>query len=84
MGEPNHQLVGCLIAVFPNLDETEVEAASMDTVKEWDSLKMITLIVLIEEEFEIEVPVDDIENLTSYQALQNLLEKQLKAKMATD
>ena len=48
-------------------------AASMDSVEAWDSLKMMTLIVILEEEFETEIPLDEIENLTSFGALQSFL-----------
>ena len=34
---------------------------------------MITLIVVIEEEFEVTVPGDEIENLTSFQTLHDYL-----------
>ena len=46
----------------------------MVTFKEWDSLRMITLVVVIEEEFEVTVPVDEIENLTSFQTLHDYLD----------
>lgn len=65
-------MTACFITVFPKLQEAEVTSASMATFKEWDSLRMITLVVVIEEEFEVTVPVDEIENLTSFQTLHGL------------
>jgi len=67
-----NRLTACFITVFPKLQEAEVTSASMATFKEWDSLRMITLVVVIEEEFEVTVPVDEIENLTSFQTLHGL------------
>ena len=39
------------MAVFPALPPHEIRAASVDTVKEWDSLAHITLVTVIDEEF---------------------------------
>ena len=67
MDDLENRLTACFNTVFPKLQEAEVTSASMATFKEWDSLRMITLVVVIDEEFEVTVPVDEIENLTSFQ-----------------
>lgn len=74
MDDLENRLTACFTTVFPKLREAEVTSASMATFKEWDSLRMITLVVVIEEEFEVTVPVDEIENLTSFQTLHNYLD----------
>ncbi len=66
MDDLENRLTACFITVFPKLQEAEVTSASMATFKEWDSLGMLTLVVVIEEEFEVTVPLDEIENLTSF------------------
>lgn len=62
MDDLENCLTACFITVFPKLQEVEVTLASMVTFKEWGSLRMITLVVVIEKEFEVTVPVDKIEN----------------------
>jgi acyl carrier protein len=74
MDDIESRLTACFNTVFPRHKEIEFTSASMATLKEWDSLKMITLIVVIEEEFEVAVPVEEIENLTSFQALHDYLQ----------
>ena len=73
MNDLERRLTSCFQSVFPNVGGEELSAASMDTLEEWDSLKMMTLLVVLEEEFEVEIPLDEIENLTSFKALQNFL-----------
>jgi acyl carrier protein len=67
------RLGNCFRNVFPGLGEEDMAAASMDSVEAWDSLKMMTLIVVLEEEFEVEIPLDEIENLISFKLLKNFL-----------
>ena len=73
MNDFEQRLGNCFRTVFPKLGDEDIAVASMESFKEWDSLKMMTLIVVLEEEFEVEIPLDDIENLTSFRALQSFL-----------
>lgn len=68
------RLVNCFKAVFPNLTDEEVMRASITSVSEWDSIAAISLVVVLEEEFGTEISPDEIENLISFQLVQNYLE----------
>lgn len=63
------RLVRCLQTVFPALSQEQARAASQDTVEGWDSVAMLTLLTVIEEEFEIAADYDRAEELTSYSGL---------------
>jgi acyl carrier protein len=65
----DQQLADCFSIVFPGLDSTEIAMASMETFAEWDSLKTLTLMMVIEEEIGLNIPVEEFESLTSYQLL---------------
>ena len=39
---------------------------SMDTVEQWDSLRHLTLVLAIEDEFGISVPDEEAANITSW------------------
>ena len=75
MNDLQGRLSRCFAAVFSHLSESQVAAASVDTVKEWDSVAAATLITTIEEEFGIEFDMDTVGKLTSYQAIATELEK---------
>ena len=52
-----------------------VESATMDTVERWDSIGQMSLMAIIEDEFQIELEPDEIIAFTSYQAGLDILMK---------
>jgi len=73
MDETRARLVKCFAAVFPDLTPAEIERASPATVAAWDSLANVTLLTVVEEEFGVEIPVDDLETLASFDLLLDYL-----------
>lgn len=63
------KLIDCFLAVFPKLDRAAVETASVDNVKEWDSLAQVNLLTVIGEEFGIEIDYEEFEGATSFELL---------------
>jgi len=72
----NHsdRLLRCFSAVFPHLPKEKITEASPETVDSWDSLTMVTLVAVIEEEFGLTFEFEDIERLTSYSSILRVLE----------
>jgi acyl carrier protein len=60
------RLVRVFEAVFPDLPPASIPTATQETVKTWDSVAAITLLNLIEEEWEMEVDFADVAELTSF------------------
>jgi acyl carrier protein len=56
----------CFETVFPELTESEILNSSQESVKAWDSVATITLANVIEDEFHIEMDLDDIADLTTF------------------
>lgn len=54
------------------------EDTSMDTVKGWDSLRHMNLVLAIEEEFKVSIPDEDAANITSYPLIKLVLQDLLK------
>ena len=73
MPDVDKRLEQCFAMVFPALSPTEIESASTDNVEQWDSLASITLAALIEEEFAIRVPPEDLPNLLSFEEIAQYL-----------
>ena len=57
------------------LPRESVESATMDTVERWDSIGQMSLMAIIEDEFQIELEPDEIIAFTSYQAGLDILRK---------
>lgn len=65
MADVRGRLEDCFRAVFPELDSL-VETASTDSLASWDSIAMVTLIAVVEEEFLISVAPEDYSSLASF------------------
>ena len=75
MNDYEGRLIKCFSAIFSGLSEAELRSASTSTLATWDSLTTVTLIALIEEEFKIEVDVEDLERLVSFESVLGYLKK---------
>jgi acyl carrier protein len=63
------KLTSCFRAVFPTLPEASIPGASVATVSAWDSIAAITLLHVIEEEFQTEMDLDKLAELDSFDSL---------------
>ncbi len=52
---------------------------SMDTVEQWDSLRHMTLVLSIEDEFGISIPDEEAANITSWPLIRLVVGEQLEA-----
>ena len=55
--------------VFDMPAQTILENVSQDNLEGWDSLKHLDLVVALEEEFEITIPVEEVGNLISFKLI---------------
>lgn len=69
MIELRDRLIRCFRLVFPKLAEGRIPDANVTTVADWDSVAAITLIQVIEEEFQIEVDLEEIGELDSFDSI---------------
>jgi len=67
------RLLRCFSVIFPDLSEEQLRKASIETVEDWDSVASVTLVNVAEEEFAIQVPPEDVEELVSYRHFLNYL-----------
>jgi acyl carrier protein len=75
MDDVKPKLVECFQIVFPELSEKQIPAASQETVAEWDSVAAITLVNVIEEQFGIEMDLDQVAELDSFEKVRAYLEQ---------
>ena len=61
-----NRIKNIMSAVF-EIPASEIDGdSSVDTIKSWDSLKHMNLIIALEEEFQITIPDEEVGNLISY------------------
>jgi acyl carrier protein len=78
MPELADRLTRCFASVFPALRPDQIHSASVDTVPGWDSLAAVTLIAIVEQEFDTQIDLMEMPELTSYQAVHDYLQRQIK------
>lgn len=75
MDEQQRRLANCFCAVFPELSDNEILQASSTTVQSWDSVAVVTLIAVIEEEFGISIEEDNPAEFESFQQILSYLQR---------
>jgi len=75
MDDVKPKLIECFQIVFPDMQEKDIPTASQETVAEWDSVAAITLVNVIEEQFGIEMDLDDVADLDNFEKVRAYLEK---------
>jgi acyl carrier protein len=78
MPELDDRLTRCFASVFPALAANQITNASVETVPAWDSLAAVTLIAVLEQEFDIQIDLMEMPELTSYNAVRDYLQRQIK------
>lgn len=71
------RLSDCFLAVFPELSHEEVPRATAASISQWDSVAIVTVAALVEEEFRITIAPDEYEQLTSFALVLNLVQHKL-------
>jgi acyl carrier protein len=66
MDEIRQRLINCFVAVFPTINVEHLELVTPGSIEGWDSVATVTLMSVIEEEFEIEIDPENIESLLSF------------------
>jgi acyl carrier protein len=69
MDDAQVRLMNCFAAVFPALTREQILQADHYNVSRWDSVASVTLFATIEEEFGVEVDLQDLANLVSFETI---------------
>jgi acyl carrier protein len=72
------RLVKCFEVVFPDLKDEAIPVASQATVSTWDSIAAITLVNVIEDEFQFQMDFDLLPELNSFASILTYVETQVK------
>ena len=64
------EIFNTILNIKKNINYNKLE---INKTKNWDSLKQLNLILLLEEEFSIKITPDEIQELTSYKTVLSFL-----------
>ncbi|HYL78862.1 MAG TPA: acyl carrier protein [Bryobacteraceae bacterium] len=66
MDDLDARLARCFAMVFPEESLDALPAATMDSLQTWDSVALVILVNVVEEEFAIKFRMDDLSEFTSF------------------
>lgn len=78
MVEIDDRLMRCFASVFSALSPDQIRNASVKSLPAWDSLAAVTLIAVLEQEFDAQIDLMELPELTSYDAVRGYMLKQMK------
>ena len=68
------RLIDAFSAVFPNRAREEIVTADREAWEEWDSLAAITLLTVLQQEFQADIDLTELDQLSSFDAVKRCLE----------
>jgi acyl carrier protein len=77
MNDLDERLAHCFVVAFPALSVESAPHATSDSVEEWDSVGAINLASVIGEEFGIEIDLERLPDLTTFDAFRRAVAEQL-------
>ena len=79
MDEIKTRLIKSFETVFPDMPESEIEKASQNSVAAWDSIAAITLLNVLEDEFQITMDLEMAGDLDSFAKIHDHLKNTVHA-----
>lgn len=84
MHDVKQRLAKCFSAVFPELPPEEIGKTSAECAVSADSLSAVTLLAVVEEEFGIDLKVDDMESFASFEQILMRVNDALQSRIAIE
>ncbi len=84
MDDVRDRLVRCFSSVFPVLTEEEIQAANLASLSDLDSLAAVILLTVIDEEFGVDIDLDRLLKLGSFEAVRQHLCEQAVSNVHPD
>ena len=73
MNELETRLATCFSSVLPDVPLEVILDANPESIECWDSVAIVTLLAVIEEEFGIEISIDDVKSDHSFRGILNCI-----------
>ena len=81
MHDLKQRLARCFSTVFPELSPEEIGKTSACCIVSLDSLSAVTLLAVVQEEFGIDLKVEDMESLESFEGVLERVKEALPSRI---
>ena len=79
MSDHEERLIRCFASVFPGLSAEDIQGVSEQSDGIWDSLSVVTLAAVIQEEFSLDIDPEILPKLNSFEAFRSYLTRVIPA-----
>jgi acyl carrier protein len=69
----DEQLMRCFSSVFPDATDSEIQNAAIEALPGWDSLRAVTLLAVLDEQFNAQIELPYLLELRTFDALKTYL-----------
>jgi acyl carrier protein len=76
VNDNDDRLMRCFALVFPTATPEEIRTAQFDTIPGWDSLRGVTLLSVLDEEFGIQLDLSELLEMGTFAAVKGYVPQQ--------
>lgn len=69
MSKDEDRLMHCFATVFPAAAREEIEVSKFEALPGWDSLRGVTLLAVLDDEFGVQMDMDELLKLETFEGL---------------
>lgn len=73
MNNDDDRLMRCFASTFPNATRDEIRTAKFDAILGWDSLRGVTLLAVLYEEFGVQIDLPELLELETFDSVKRYL-----------
>ena len=73
MKSDDDRLIRCFASAFPDATRDEIRTAKFDAMPGWDSLRGVTLLAVLDEEFGIQIDLQELLALETFDSVKRYL-----------
>jgi acyl carrier protein len=71
--DDNDQLMRCFLSAFPSATREEIRSAKFEDMTGWDSLRGVTLLAVLDEEFGVQMDLSELLELETFDSVKQFL-----------
>ena len=75
LSDSKERLLRCFRSVFPGATQDEIRTAKLESIAGWDSLRGVTLLAVLDEEFDLQLDLSELADLGSFEGISEYIAK---------
>jgi acyl carrier protein len=73
VNDDDNRLIRCFVSVFPRATRDEIRTTKFDAMPGWDSLRGVTLLAVLDEEFGVQLDLPELLEMETFDSVKRYL-----------